>query len=381
MPSYGKRRRYGSSRTSGPVKPPKPPSLPKQAKPEIKDLAAAYKKYVNGSTTARVQALHEALAWWDVAIPYFLSKKPMELAQLKSYERANKARALGIGGVTEGEQESGLRTTINLYEKIWGGDTSVVPSFQPFLDKYNQQKKELEAKEEALKAKYNSLLESLNGAYAEVGIKFAVQKSSVARQIDGRNLVLISQDLAKVLADRMKSEGLLSALLSEATTVVKVVSIEQDDQGRHSLNVQKMVQQLPVVLTNILRYCETVPRNKVFKSAPEVLEANVSQTGNTKHAPKIQVPKIPRDPNAPKKSFGGRGGGPKVGGRYIPGSAMATLYERLQDEQQKTLKDIFQGLTVGNPADRLKWLIRHGADSGKWSITVSGDKVQMRVLS
>jgi hypothetical protein len=79
------RRRRSKSRMSGAVKPPKPAKPAKLPRPENKLLIGAYKRYSSGNITVRIQALFEVVAWWDAAIIYFLSKKPLSAAQLKTY--------------------------------------------------------------------------------------------------------------------------------------------------------------------------------------------------------------------------------------------------------------------------------------------------------
>ena len=363
------RRRF-RSRTSGAVKPPKPPKATKQPKPEFKALLGAYKKYSSGSITIRLQALYEVVGWWDGAVPYYLSKKPVNAAQLKTYETANKARALGFQGTTPGEQETGLLTAIRLYEKIWATDHKV-PAFGPYADKYRANQAKHEARERVLQNRFADVLQALNSAFTPLGLDFTVQKSDVARQFDGNHTILLNEELCKVLAERSKKEGLLSVLFSETVVVLKATSIEADDQGRHTLNVQKILSNVPNALSGILKYCDSVPRSKVFKAAPETVEAVVGEVTAKKQRAVKQ-----RDPNAPKRTIQ-RGATEKVGGRYVPGSAMAVLYERLCNQTPQALSDALAGIPVANPLDRLNWLRKHGEATGQWKVSISGNVVQM----
>lgn len=367
-----RRRAFGRSRVTGTPRVPKGPKVKPPAKPKSKELTGAYKKLISGSRQARIQALYEAINWWDVAVKYFLSKKPMDANALSTYEKANKARVLGLDtGATEGEKEMALSRCLKLYEKIWAASNGV-PEIDPYLQTLNQEQAKLEAKELALQARYTDTLDALNKSFEPLGMSFGVQKSDIARQLDGKR-ILLSQDLCKVLSNKGRSEGLLSVLFSEAVTAVKAAAVETDAEGRATLNIQKILSDIPVMFQSILTFCDSVPRSKVFRAAPETLEATVGASVAS------SKPRQPRDPNKPHTSQGPRRSGLRVGGRYLPGSAMAILYEQLQDQLAHPLSEILKGLAVGNPADRLKWLTRHGDETGKWKVTVSGNTVQMKM--
>lgn len=371
------RRRKPVHPVSGAPKPPKPAKV-KLPKPDMKALVAIYKKLIAGSVTARVQALYEAITWWDSNIKVFLAKKPMDSSNISTYEKANKARTLGIGsGSGDEEKETALRHTIKLYEKIWAADNKI-PAISPYLTKLDEQKAKLEAQEKALQAKHAEVLSTLQTAFSPLGVNFAVQKSEIARQFDGLKTILVSQDLCKGLADKAKAEGILSMIFSEVTTVLKAASIERDEDGDSVYNVQRLVSSIPAVLTSILQFCETVPKGKVFKAAPDTLEATATAS---QKSPKVRVPRTPKDPNAPKPqrtaSLAAAG---KVGGRYKAGSSIATIYERLADQQVHTVSELAAGLALGNPMDRLKWIKVHGDENGRWKLDITGEKVKMTLI-
>lgn len=357
-----RRRRYGYSPTAGSVPKVRKVRQPKVKAPKWKDLKAAYSRYVAGDEDVRVQALYEAINWWDAAILYFLSKKPMDSTQLSTYEKANKARALGLQGTTVGEKEAGMVMALKMYEKLWG-EAGKSPSIVAYAQKLDAVKADLTAKASALQDRFTAVLDLLTSAFTPLGIKFAVQNSDVQRQYDGNGTITLSRTLAKALIARMKTNGVLSVLFSEAPMVLNVLSIETDPEGRLVQNMTRLRTQLPGVLDSMLQYCQQVPRGRLFRSAPDTLEAK----------PEEIAAKKPRQPRAPKASgTGAKPAGPMVGGRYRAGSAMAVLYERLCDQQRKPLADVLAGVPAGNPLDRLKWLEKHGKETGKW--TVAFDK-------
>jgi hypothetical protein len=54
------------------------------------------------------------------------------------------------------------------------------------------------------------------------------------------------------------------------------------------------------------------------------------------------------------------------------------VYERLKDEQEHDLKDVLAGLNVGDPFGAIRHLKWHGNRDKKWTVTVKGDKVQLK---
>ena len=138
----------------------------------------------------------------------------------------------------------------------------------------------------------------------------------------------------------------------------------------------RLRKQLPSVLDSMLQYCQAVPRGRLFRSAPETLEAQAAEVP-------VKQPRAPRTPRAAGTATNNKqpraASGPLVGGRYRSGSAMAMLYERLCDEQPKRLADVLAGVPVSNPMDRLKWLVTHGKETGKWTVIVDKATATMQL--
>lgn len=346
-------------------------------KPQTKVLLDAYKRTVTGQTAARVAAFFEAIQWWDDAINYYLSVSPLNPDQVKQYEKANKVRSLAIGaGATDGERINALERVITLYEKIW--ETQKPPSLVPFLAKFNDQLAELNAREAKLAARFQLVTNILNDTFKPMGVEFAVTKSDVPRQFDGMNKILLSESLARVLSDKARKEGYLPVIFSEAPTVLKAASVERDIQGNAALNLQNYVKAVPAMLGNVLRFSGTVDRHKVFRSSPETLEASV---GTVVSNPTV----APKEPRVVRPSTNGAvprpklQKGPLVGGKFKPGSAMATLYNMVVDGKVWPLGDVLSKLPVGDPMGRVKALQKIGADTKKWNVTLTKTTIQMEV--
>lgn len=364
------------------VKIPKPPKL---QLPERRELKEIYKKLITGNISARIAALHEALVWWDKAMVYLMAKHPIgkDSSKLKTLNKATKARNLGVGGSTEPEMEQGISMAIKLYDKLWGTDASI-PSLENAYKRYEDRKDELEAKEAENRTRFQKVLEALEKVFNPFGLKFDIQKSEKLREVtvgdDDSIKIILSRRLAKELYRKLRSEGMLTVLFSELPTVIKASGLEKSADGDGNdvwePNLVKMIENLPPALENVLAYCNEMPTRKVFRKFEGALEAEVHDKG------KAAFPKAPKAPRAvsngqPRPKL--QRGGLKIGGRYTPGSAMATAYQVLEDEKVHPLSEVFKKLGTSNPMDRIKWLQKHGTRNGKWTVVIQGNTIQMTI--
>lgn len=356
---------------------PKPPKVRtvKQTLPRPKPakLIESYRKLQTAQTTVRVAALEEALAWWDVAVPYYLTKGPLSAAQQKRFTVANKARALGVGASTDEERETAYKQTIQQLELIWGS----APKLAKHWSKFQAKKAVLEKREQQLTQRFQPILDGLNTAFQPLGLTFIVHKHDKPRQFDGRNKIMLNSDLAKSLVNKQKAEGLLPVLFSEAHTALYAASIELTPEGTPITKLDKLAKLVPVMLESILKYCNAVPRNKVFRGYDEA--AGLTADPATGKPTPVRQPRQPRTPGTSPGPRGPRTG-ERIGGRYTPGSAMAVLFERLQDQKTHKLSEVLAGIPSGNPMDRFKWIVKHGQETGDWNVVANGQDVTMTIL-
>lgn len=369
------RRRFRNA-GNAPQKPPKPAK--KQKLPKFKELTVAYENYITGSITNRLDALTSAISWWDTSILLYLADKPLDSDQLKTYERANKARQLGIGGSTEDEREVGLRRTLEMYHKIWGA-TYGLPEFSTYVDRYNAAAVDLAAKEKDLQDRYKDLTAQLNAAFSPLGMKYVIQRSETQREFDGVATISLSTELAKTLETKLRKEGILSILFSEAPTAIKASGFTHDADGNAVCNLETVAGNIAPALESMMRVCATVGRNHILRAAPETMDATQTTAASMKH----RTPKHPRSASATTGATAGpkspRSSGDKVAGRYNPGSSMAVLYGRLLDGKPHPLSDIGAGIAAADPMERLKKLAAHGKECGKWTVTIAGNTIKMEV--
>jgi hypothetical protein len=368
------------------VKKTKAPTIPKPKPAALRDI---YRRIITANITVRLAAFEEAMVWWDSAIPYFLSKKQLTAAQQKQFALANKARTTAITAAGTGasatqavagdqERENAYKATITLYQKIWPAP----PKLDAVWQKFQSQKGVLEKREQELTLRFQSITDALNQAFgSSMGLTFMVQKSEKARQFDGINKILLSQDLAKALVAKSKTEGMLPVLFSEAHTALYASAIEQTPDGQTITRLEKLARTVPTMLESILRYCNAMPRNKVFRGFAD--DATLTATPGAPASTPSSAPKAPRAPRAPGATpIGprGRAAGPKVGGRYVPGSAMGMLFERLSDQKPHKLTELFVGIPSQDPMGRLKWIVKHGTQFGNWKCDVVGQQATLTIL-
>jgi hypothetical protein len=343
----------------------------KEQRPKGSELAKIYKKILVGKLVTRIAVLHEALAWWDTHIPYFIKKRgALGTAQQKYFEVANKSRNLGSGaGAREEEQETALKTALTYYEKIWA-TAFKLPIIKTAWDRLLVAKPVLEQKAAAASARYTIVTEALNHCFSQFNVTFDVHKAHEPRQYDGAGRIMLSTELARTLLDRTRKEGLLPAIFSEAVGALQAAAVERDSAGAVALNLQKFAQLVPAMLDAILRYCATVPRSKVFRGYTGVDETTPAAPTVKGSAPTKSKPTV-------KGSSRARDAGELVGGRYRPGSGMAQLYERVADGVQHELADVLKGLPFNDPASKLKWLNKNGVECKLWTVEIIGQKIRL----
>lgn len=366
----------GNRRFNGPSTPhaPKTAKPAKVALPKGKELAIPYSRFVSAEVQERVAALAEAIQWWDAAMLVYLAEAPLSPEDIKSFDKATKARQLAIHGTTDDERETGFLRTVEIYEKIWA-DKYNLPRIKDSRATLAATIDQLKAEEVEFAKRFEDITNVLNTAFSSFGVSFVVSRGATCdREFDGFQTISLSANLCKALAEKRRKEGTLSLLLSEAYTVLKASGFEHAPDGTAGLNYQKAFKNVPNMFAAVMAACASTG-GKVLKHAP----ATVQAAGVPGKVKAIRTPS-----GAPRAASTGprpklQRGGQKVGGKYVAGSAMAILYERLEDQASHPVSEILAGLSVGNPMDRLKWLVKHGEETKRWTVVIAGNTVQMTI--
>ena len=354
---------------------PKPsghPTAAPRAVVAVMDLPTIYAGLLTLDEVIRVEALQKALNWYDQNIAVLTGGKSMSAEQLKSYERSITIR--NVDGRYPAEQEMYLRKAIQIYQGFW--PTTV--RMEPFYEQLEQRRPELEAKEAAVKADRNRVLEPLNSTFASLGITFTAERSDKQRRFDSAaHKIVLSYGLVDLLGAKLDHEGLLPLLLSECHTAVYGYGFEEvkDANGfaqGYQPDFRKMAKAFPEALTSVLMYCQANKGAGLFKAFKGTVVA-------TLNPPTVKVPRAKGVASiGPRNARVG-----KVAGYFKPGVACAVAFEMLQDEKPHLVRDILAApLSTGKAMrkDVLVWLKRFGAQANQWTITEFGQQVTMTIL-
>jgi hypothetical protein len=345
--------------------------------PPKQQLANIYKAFSSPQVGMRVSALYEALRWWDGAMQVYMTQTPLDANRAKSLIQANKARTLGLSASTPDESETAMAQCIRLYEKLFNQSS---PSIKEAYERFKDTRDRLALKEHAWVDRFKVVLEPLNEAFKVFGKKFVItqQTASGGREFDGDNTIFLPQALAKSLLLKMKQEGVLAVLFSEAFTVVKSFGFEKDvATDTHVPNLERMLDAVPIMLDAVLQYCNVAPARHVFKQYLGSLEAINEVVATLRPNPTLAAAKVPRPQRF--RVGGKQAGGPRVG-IFLPGSAMALLYTALEDGAWHSIAKVLAPLPVSNPMGRLKSMESLGKQNGLWHVDINmPDKVRMIV--
>jgi len=333
-------------------------------KPKVSDLRNTYRKIVSVTVTARVMAMMQALAWWDVYISYMLHKHgAMNAQQANTFRRANMARNLALNTNVDGEKETALYQTIKQYERLWDADS--IPSIEDAYAAYDAQRARLETAERKIRERYQVLVDLLGQAFSTFSLTFTVAKGEKAHSFDGNKTVTLSVDHASALLRRLRSSGPLSVLFAEAPIVLRASGVERDEHGNHALNPRRVLKNLSVMFSGLEDYCYSfVAENKAAKLIRKA-DAQSTTTQSTRSTTKRR---------APRKSSG-----PKVAGRYTPGSALAEYFKILVDGEFHTYQELQSAFYVKFPKDTVWYIKDHGKKNGRWTVTQSKGGAQMDI--
>lgn len=335
--------------------------------PKPGELTGIYKRIVTAEAKDRIQAMTDAILWYDAAMPFLLAGLPgkaLDPNQQRTFGVATKARNLGMQGATDGEKETALLTCLRRYETIWTN----TPKVNTFYDQYREKEQEFQEKLAKEKAKYDTVLIPLNTAFLPMGVSFAIQDHEKPRQIDvNRRQVLLSKGLMTSLLEKLKTEGVLPVLFSEASTALYTFAMEKDEQGSPKPNLGNLAKNIPVMLGNILQFASTVnPKSQLFHG----YEGTVTATPVQAPAPKVRVNGSGVKP--PKPVVPG-----KPGAIYQRG-AKGAIWSQLTDEQPHAVADVIAGLKNG--MERLRTIRYEGKQRGQWEVEITGGTVRLTIL-
>lgn len=365
------------------IKQPKPPKIPR---PKTKELRVVYRELVSANVAIRLNTLARALQWYDLALPYIISRsksKALDAQQTKHHDWALKCRKQALGTTFEGEKETAFRKAIGFYQKICV--TLHPPDIEKFYKLFEAKRERLESKQERATDKFSNVLHVLQtwlqpkNAKGEP-VKIVVADMEASRRYEiVTNQWLYNRATAKTLAKALHRRGVLPLLMQElpylsrpyATEVVEEASTTGAPMKKYVLNPVKQLEAYNAMLQNLLAAASTpqAPKRLVRRAFAPVEAAKTADASQATQRPRV------------KRVFAGKAGAERVGGRYIVGSAMATIWSALKDGQWKQRAEVKALIPHVDSEDRIKKLFTDGQRSGAWTVEQSNDGRLRMILS
>lgn len=358
----------------------KKPKVVKIPRPRTKALRMILKGLMTVSQANRIASLSYALQWYDQGLPYLVQKGKLDVKAKKLLEWAVKARKNGIGTTNDNEKETSFMTALRQYEKACA--VLRPPKLDKFYDKLNARKTQLEAKQQKLENKFGNVVQLLQKSIGD-RVKLQVADAQKPFQYDpGLTSVSYNREAAKALAVKFRQEGLLAVLLDQMPILAQHVALQPDGAGGWSYDPARHVTIVEEMLASFVKFARTVDAPKrlvqsrvVREAKPLVPKAPCATCNGTKLlADGSQCPDCIRAPRAPRASLKG----PRYLGFLVPGTAIATVYERLMDEKEHDMAEAIAGLTTSDPVGRVKQLGRYGVQKACLTMTINGQLVSIK---
>jgi len=307
----------------------------------------------------RIAALAYALQWYDGALPYLIQKNLLPPDAKKKLEIAVKCRKQAQGTTNDDEKETSLLMSVRHYEKACAALKPVL--VDKFYDLYKKKKDVLEKKQNRLTSKFGAVVGLLQKA---IGDRLSLQVADAPKPVQ-YNPALTSlsynREAVKEMTQQFRAEGILSVFISQLETLSMYAALKSDGAGGWAMDPAEQVQVQQELLGSFLTFAKGA-------DAPRKLVRN--------GVVKVQQPRQPGAPAAPRPPVSTKG--PRVLGFLVPGTAICTVYERMQDELEHNVGDITAGLTTADPVGRIKQLGRYGIQKDLMDVTITGNRAQLK---
>lgn len=329
--------------------------------PNLSELNLHLAEIVTTNDAARISALRAAVQWYETSAPFYRMR--FSPSQEKALQRALLCAVQGRGGATLGEEEQGLRMAMLQFEKALQPSIPNLPKVQTYYDKLDADRARLEAQAAALRARFDDLLQPMERCFQGVGVGFEVRKVTQNRSLGDRGNIIYSEEYAQQLISRMRTEGQLAVILSEAPVVLKAACMVRDSLGNVTVDATKMSSRTSELFGKLANLASIVGA----RINPSGVSGSTSPTPNP--APPTPKPK------------------PTVvhthAGTYRPGSNCAILLERLRAHcaggALAWVDDLLAGMNSKAPRSILNDVATDGRASGKWEVRIIGRGSRARV--
>lgn len=238
----------------------------------VAELMQAYEWFA----VSNILAFKLAFEWYSKSVPALLFGDPLDESRQKAYDRATKSKNIGDSTDYAEEKITAWTTAVKLYEKVWA--TRSLPKLDEYVTK-------TELSEQVRNTQ--TVLTALNAAFN--GTVVFRMTLNAEREFDHGEILLPQAEL-----QRMVPMTPLKIALNEVPTVAKVVSIDEDEEGNQSLNGEKFMSTLPMLLSNVADWA-TADRSTGKAIGKAIRQPKAASAGST-----ATTPRAPRTPSTVK---------------------------------------------------------------------------------
>lgn len=321
--------------------------------PTIPQLQQIFSGVVSLSASNRIQALTAAVGWYESAIPFFRpSFGPDEESKL---QKAMKARSLGFGGQSDGEQETALRTAVRLFERCL--ERAGVPKLEAAYKELEARRSSLEQAAAQAEVEYAAPMAALRSAFGFLGLSFKVDpNATTARQFDARGGIIYSPaHLQAVTAKVPGYQGVLPLVLSEMEVALKASAVQRDAMGNARIDAVTLVGKLRPTIEGILNWLAGSPQGAADPAiVPQGTQPATPQIPSQKSAKATKKAPQPKTAGNPYRGMKGQ----------IYDALLAHAGTRVN------MSTIVLGLGAKDPRRMLGHIADDGERLGKWTLKI-----------
>lgn len=359
----------------------KDPKAPKQVapgRPYARDLRAIYKNLATTDDGQRLNALAQALHWYDIAIPYVIARHGARTAdQAKAWDIAAKCRDRGVSTTFNGEKETAFVTALKRYQKVVS--ELEPPDLGEYYEELKQNETRLKLRQDKLEERFGNVVDLLNAALKPVNadgkvveIKVGIVNQSYMMD-PARSQLTLHRNMVKELRTMVRVEGLLVVVMELLEPLAKVCIMKPETDstgqatGRYIAGEKEQRLMEKKLLWNLIEFC------KKSDSAPKrLVKSEMARTLTSVSTGQ----KVQRTLGSGRLTRG-----PLRAGLFVDKTAAATVFNILLDGQYHTVADL-QKLIPAKISNRLHVIDVTGRrlaakDGMGWQVRVEAGRAKL----
>lgn len=239
-------------KTYGQVRPVKKAKVPQPKKPSVLELKAIFRTIDTASNGLHIDAMGQALYWWDKALPYIRLKRPNDsMSMSRVLLQAIQYKFKGQCSSSNSEKETMFAQALQTYRK-YAATVISTPPITPHLQAMKMFNIKLKGTTKNLGTRYDKLTTLLSQCFSSAPFTFKVvpychsiaSKEPIEMKLDhALSMMFISKLLAQAYTNAIRKEGLLPVAIECAYHVARAMSFEGVHEGAY------VARELNVLLT------------------------------------------------------------------------------------------------------------------------------------